>query len=248
MNPNEINRVIEALQQLKAEITELKQQKMLSTPVTESKSATLKELFTALAKAQAEIRAAGLTSENPYFKSNYADLAEVIRVSRPALSKFGLSVIQQILCNEHGQNMLHTVLAHTSGEWIESRMRILPTKNDIQSMGSYITYLKRYCYAALVGVVATNEDDDGERAVYDQREVVAKGVALNTKYNPKEASHETITVEQLEELNYELQEYPDLAEQVLDGFKILSLSDMPKSKFLPAINKIRQIKQLRNGK
>lgn len=218
-------------------------------PLTQpNKSSELKELFTALAKAQAEMPCAGHNSENPYFKSSYADLAEIVRVSRPALSKNGLSVIQQILPNEDGQNILHTILAHSSGQSIESRMRILPSKPDVQSLASYITYLRRYSYAAIVGVVVSNEDDDAEIAVHQEREVAAKGVALNTKYNPKENSYETITKEQLDELNYELQEHPDIAMQVLEGLKIQNLADMPKTKWSVSLQRIRQIKQMREGK
>lgn len=233
------NIIMAAIENLKSQIASLTYQP--------SRSEDLKELFTALAKAQLEMRTAGLNAENPYFKSAYADLAEIVRVSRPALSKNGLSVIQQILPNEDGQNILHCILAHSSGQWIETRMRILPAKNDIQSMASYITYLRRYSYAAIVGVVTADEDDDGERAVYDQREVASKGTAVNVKYNPKEQSFETISKEQLEELEYELTQYPDITEQVLDGLKLQSLADMPKSKFRVSINRIRDIKNLRNG-
>lgn len=242
----ENKQILDAIVELKQQIAALNVKPVVTQP---SKSEDLKELFTALSKAQAEMRFAGLNAENPYFKSSYSDLAEIVRVSRPALAKNGLSVIQQILPNDDGQNILHCILAHSSGQWIETRMRILPIKNDIQSMASYITYLRRYSYAAIVGVVTADEDDDGEKAVYDQREMAAKGVALNTKYNPKEASYESITKEQLEELEYELADpqYHDIVPQILDGLKIQSLADMPKSKFLIATKRIREIKALRNG-
>ena len=212
-----------------------------------SRSESLNELFAALSKAQAEMKPAGRNSENPYFKSLYADLAEIVRVSRPALSKYGLSIIQQVLQTPEGQNILHTILAHSSGQWISSQMRIIPSKTDIQSFASYLTYLRRYSYAALVGVVASNEDDDGEIAVSETRELFAKGTALNNKYNPKLNTMETITKEQLEELEYELTEYPDIAEQVLDGLKIQSLADMPKSRYHNSTLRIREIKNARNN-
>jgi len=212
------------------------------------KSEDLKELFTSLAKAQSEMEFAGLNNENPYFKSKYADLKDIVKASRPYLSKNGLCVIQQILPNSDGQNILHTILAHSSGQWIESRMRILPAKTDVQSLASYITYLRRYSYAALVGVVVGGEDDDAEVAVATSREVLAKGTAVNTKYNPLENSYETVTKEQLEELEYELAEYSDIAEQVLEGLKIQSLADMPKVKYHVSITRIREIKNARNGR
>jgi len=227
----------------------VKLEKAAQSPQKEvSKSSELKDLFGALAKAQAEMRRAGLSSENPYFKSKYADLAEIVAASRPALTKNGLTVIQQIMENHDGQKFLHTILGHETGQWIESRMRIVPHKPDIQSLGSYITYLRRYSYASIIGVVASNEDDDGELAVHDLRQTASKGVALNTKYNPKDVgSIETITKEQLEELEYELADYTDICEMILTGLKIQSLADMPKPKFMAAIRRVREIKQLREG-
>ena len=228
-------------------VTELIHESISKSKNRPNQSDCLNELFTALAKAQSDMATAGLNHTNPYFKSKYADFAEIVRASRPSLTKNGLSVIQQILPNDDGQLILHTILGHISGQWIETRVRIIPAKNDIQSLASYITYMKRYCYASLVGVVAANEDDDGERAMVESRDVMAKGVALNTKYNPKEESSETITREQMEEVEYELAEYPDIAEQVLDGLKIQSLADMPKSKYHNSLRRIREIKNARNG-
>jgi len=228
-------------------IKELSEKLKLKEPQKPAKSDQLNELFAALAKAQAEMRTAGLNAENPYYKVGYADLSEIIKVSRPPLTKNGLCVIQQIIPSDKGQNILHTILCHSSGQWIESRMRILPSKPDIQSLASYLTYLRRYSYAAIVGVVSSGDDDDAEKEVATQRDTFAKGVALNTKYNPREESFETITSEQITEAEYELAEYPDIAEQVLSGLKIQSLADMPKSKYTIAMKRIREIKNIRNN-
>jgi hypothetical protein len=243
MEPILENKLLSELKKLQDAIAALKPQE----PIAPSKADSLNELFAALAKAQSEMKTASLDSENPYFKSKYADLASIVNASRPALTKNGLSVIQQILPNDDGQNILHTILCHSSGQWIESRMRILPSKPDVQSLISYVTYIRRAAYASLIGVV-TGDDDDGEQAVHADRAVVAKGVAINTKYNPKEESYESISKDQLDEMEYELAEYPDIAEQILEGMKIQSLADLPKSKYGVSMKRIREIKQLRNGK
>lgn len=209
------------------------------------RSETLDLLFTALAKAQTDMPIAGLNSANPYFKSKYADLAELVRASRPSLTKNGLSINQIIVSHDDGQNVLHTLLGHSSGQWIESRMRIVPPKNDIQTIGSYITYLKRYAYASLVGVVSGNEDDDGEVAMAEARQIIAKGPSM--KYDPKQQSMDTITKEQLEEMEYELAQYPDLAEEIMSRMQLQSLADLPKSKFQISMQRIREIKDLRNN-
>lgn len=229
-------------------ITELEQQvnDLIQDKKQPSRSTEIHELSAALSKAQGEIKVAGLNAQNPFFKSSYADLAEIVKVSRPALSKNNLAVVQQILPNQDGQNILHTILTHSTGQWIESRMRILPSKPDVQSLASYITYLRRYSYAALIGVVTSDEDDDGEVAMVDERTKNDKGTALNTRYNPKDKSYETISKDQLDELEYELNQYPDIAEQILEGLRIQSLSNLPKNKFIRSIERIREIKQLRN--
>jgi hypothetical protein len=138
-------------------------------------SPEIDQLATALAKAQAEMSVAGKNQKNPFFKSNYADFQAIIQASRPALSKYGLSVVQPPFIYEEsvdgvgaGSSYLITILMHSSGQWIKSKARHNPPKNDIQSLSSYNTYLKRMCYTSLVGVV-TGEDDDGEAAVAHTR-------------------------------------------------------------------------------
>jgi hypothetical protein len=222
--------------------------KELTLPGDPPRSKDLNELFAALAKAQIEMNTASLNSENPYFKTRYSDLCEIVRASRPCLAKNGLSVIQQILTNCDGQSVLHTILGHVSGQYIETQMRIVPPKADVQSLGSYLSYLRRYSYAALVGVTSSNEDDDGEIAVFQDRDKMQKATSVNTKYNPREESYQTVSKDQLEELEYELAEYPDIASEILEKMKLQHLADLPKSKYMVSLQRIREIKQLRNGK
>lgn len=248
-NEKDFLKVVEALITLResgayADIATLIDQR-LKPYEDDSRSNSLNELFGALAKAQSEMKPAQKGSENPYFKSRYADLEEVVNSSRPALTKNGLAVLQQVKLNADGQSILHSILGHSSGQFIESRMRIVPPKTDIQSFGSYLTFLRRYAYAALIGVVTGEHDDDGEVAMVEARQIIAKGPS--NKYNPKEQSFETVTKEQLEEMEYELQGCPDLAEEILDKMRIQSLADLPKSKYMVSIQRIREIKNARAG-
>ncbi len=135
-----------------------------------SETMTLGELFKALALAQNEMEAAITDATNPFFKSKYAKLEHVVKASRPFLSKHGLSVSQRPFILENGQRVLLTRLCHSSGEWMEGCMAINPPKEDIQAMGSYITYLRRYNYSCITGVVTEDEsDDDGEKAKLDMK-------------------------------------------------------------------------------
>ena len=125
-------------------------------------SETLKELATALSAAQAEFSAVPKESANPFFKSKYADLATVVQVATPVLTKHGLSISQHI-SNEAGVDTLTTYLLHSSGEYIANSMVLHLPKSDPQGQGSAVTYGRRYAYMAVLGLVADN-DDDGNAA------------------------------------------------------------------------------------
>ncbi len=219
------------------------------TPFKEDpyQSENISELVTALAKAQGAYPTIGADRENPYFKSNYADMHMIMKAVRPALAQNGLSLTQDTRFSQDGATILHTRLWHCSGQWLETRARILPPKNTIQDYGSTLTYNKRYAAMALLGVTIDRDpsDDDGEVAMIESRDIVAKGPS--NKYNPKEQSHETITKEQIDELEYELVGHTDLAEMVLDKLQIQSLADMPKSKYMVSLQRIREIKIKRAG-
>lgn len=126
-----------------------------------SMSPTIGKLAGALAKAQGLIRGAVKDSENPYFKSSYADLASVWEACRDALSKNDLAVIQTTEPDDKGIVVV-TTLAHSSGEWMRGKLRVIPAKNDAQAIGSVITYMRRYSLAAIVGIAQV--DDDGNAA------------------------------------------------------------------------------------
>lgn len=123
---------------------------------------SLKELATAMAKAQAEIKTALKDSKNPHFKSSYADLTSVWDACRNALTKNGLSVLQ-ITNFDAADVWLETTLLHASGESISGRYPLRPQQQTPQGYGSALTYARRYALAAMVGVVA-DEDDDGNAA------------------------------------------------------------------------------------
>lgn len=125
-------------------------------------SEQINELAKALAKAQGEIKGAKKSSDNPFFKSKYADLSEVWEACRDALSKNDVAVTQIPTVTSEGVFVLETMLLHSSGQWIRGVYPITPTKNDPQGVGSAITYARRYALAAMVGVA--QEDDDGNAA------------------------------------------------------------------------------------
>lgn len=132
-------------------------------------SENINELASALAKAQGEVKNPSFNRVNPHFKSKYADLGEVLSVTRPVLSKNGISIMQMTEFTEYGI-ILHTRLVHTSGQWIESTYPVSALGTH-QAMGAALTYAKRQALSAIVGV-AGEDDTDGE----DTKDVDTKSV------------------------------------------------------------------------
>ena len=128
-------------------------------PVETWKSEYIDKLAAALAKAQSEMKGAQKNAVNPFFKSNYADLQKVIESSFPYLTKNGLSVIQG---NEGKPGEFHvtTMLLHSSGQWIKSKLKMPIEKLNAQGVGSAITYGRRYGLSAMVGIA--QHDDDAQ--------------------------------------------------------------------------------------
>jgi hypothetical protein len=135
----------------------------LTTPRPAEMSPTVGELAKALARAQGVMRPAKKERSNPFFKSSYADLATLWETARSALSDNGMAVIQSTEFAD-GEMFIVTVLLHESGEWVRGRYRLKPVKDDPQSVGSAITYARRYALSAMVGITSEDEDDDGNAA------------------------------------------------------------------------------------
>jgi hypothetical protein len=128
-----------------------------------NKSESIAALAAALAKAQGSIRGALKDSDNPFFKSKYADLASVVEAIREAFASNGIAYVQTIEPSEKNEVRVETILMHASGEWIACGILALPVaKADAQGVGSAITYARRYSLSAAAGVAP--EDDDGNAA------------------------------------------------------------------------------------
>lgn len=122
----------------------------------------MKNIATALLKAQTEMSNPKKDATNPFFKSKYADLNAVREAVIPILNNNGIVVLQPIK-NIDGRNFVSTILLHETGEMMESFTEIVYNKqNDAQAQGSGITYARRYGLQSFVCVGA--DDDDGNKA------------------------------------------------------------------------------------
>lgn len=133
------------------------------TPITHSEA--LNEIATALAKAQGKIRAAQKDSINPHYKNKYADLASCWEACRDALAENGISVVQSP-STVGAVVSVTTMLLHSSGQWICGTVSALAKDGFAQSIGSVITYLRRYSLCSFVGIAP--EDDDGSAGTPQQ--------------------------------------------------------------------------------
>lgn len=126
-------------------------------------SADIKELATALFKVQRTLKPALKDTDNPFFKSKYADLGSVWAACDRQLCDNDIVVIQAPGF-EPGFATLTTRLLHApSGQWIQEKAGCKLLKDDAQGYGSAISYLRRYSLSALLGILA--DDDDGNAAV-----------------------------------------------------------------------------------
>ena len=123
---------------------------------------TKKTLTQKIHQVGVEVGTIEKTKENPFFKSKYFDINDLLAVLNPALKKQGLSVIQP-LDMETGTN-LHAVIRTiiTDGETTQTYTLPLPTIQDPQKIGSAITYFRRYSLQSVFGLQAN--DDDGNVA------------------------------------------------------------------------------------
>lgn len=124
------------------------------------KSESIKNLAQALIVFHVKVDTIKKDAKNPFFKSTYASLTNILDAINEPLIESGLAISQF----PTGADGLTTILIHgESGEWIQSYYEMQPVKDDPQGRGSCLTYMRRYC---LSGVLSLNidEDDDGNKA------------------------------------------------------------------------------------
>jgi hypothetical protein len=188
------------------------------------KSESIVKLADALVKAQAEMPAAKMDADNPFYHSRYATLGSVIEISKPILAKYGLAVSQPIVYD--GDRVgVETILMHSSGEYISNIccVRIEPFSPDVNKEGKIvtqkpvvlsgvtITYLRRYALASILGIYSDEDTDgnDSKKKPADKAEPTEKKITHDAPWSPeflreqiakKIAKHPAAVVEQ-EQIN-----------------------------------------------
>lgn len=125
------------------------------------KSESIKHISEAMAKFQGEVTQPKKDKTNPFFKSKYVPLENVVEVITDEAPKHGLSFFQSPCNDEHGRIGISTLVTHQSGEFIEFEPLFMKAeKNNAQGSGALITYLRRYTLSSIFGITS-DEDDDG---------------------------------------------------------------------------------------
>lgn len=148
-------------------------------------SETKAELFKAFANFKKKLKQPLKDANNPFFKSKYVPLENVVQVVDEAMIDTGLSYTQGIADLEEGYLRVDTIVLHESGEYMVIKgSKVKPVKNDPQSAGSATTYARRYSLSTAFGI-ASDPDDDGNGASQQTKNNQQPKNAQQPKAKPK---------------------------------------------------------------
>lgn len=143
-----------------------------------NKSENINHLATALAKVQAKLPKVAFDAKNPFLKNSYATLGALVGSSLPIIAEVGLSIVQ-FPTSQEGRVGVHSILMHESGEYLEDTVTLVPEVQKglsiNQAAGVTITYLRRYSWASILGLIS-DEDNDG-----DTHAVTGENAEANSK-------------------------------------------------------------------
>lgn len=228
------------LLELKKEIKDLKQfisELSFESPRFKYSSDTINELAAAFAKARLGFEKIGANKKS--FDKSFADFPYIISKVNDALANNGLAFYQYTTIEDDSSCMLVTSLIHSSGQYINSRVRLILSDTD-KNIDRTLQINKRMQALALLGIWPLEDtlDDDGD-AELEQRamEGMFKGVEVSRK-----KSKDVITKEQYDLILKELEGEPEIGKMIMRVYDITTLKDMPKDNFVEDIERIRRIK------
>jgi hypothetical protein len=178
----------------------------------------MKEIASALVKAQKEFGPALKSSTNPAFRSRYADLSACVEAVIDALNNNDIFMMQPTHECDNGV-IVETIFIHSSGEQISSgKLHVPATKHDAQGYGSALTYARRYSLMTACGIAP--EDDDGNSAS-KPKAAPSKPAAQPAKASPPPAKIEGKEGPWQLKVSIEPQgEFADWASIVMDATKL----------------------------
>lgn len=217
-----------------------------ATPVEKFRSDDIAELAASLSKAQGEYPIIRYNRETSTYQNEYTDLDLIMRQIRPILSKHNLSFTQVTLFDKDGAELLDSIILHSSGQWMKSRERVIPHKEDKLALISEINSKKRIQAQSILNITVMDDllDDNLEEANKDYESKMAEGIDINFNYNPKKKAL-CISKDELKDIQYELKDWPDIAQHLMERLKIETFADMPKDQYRNVVTYIRKTIALR---
>lgn len=194
----------------------------------------MKQIASALVKAQRAFGPALKTSTNPHFRSRYADLSACVEAVIDALNENGIFLLQKNYdCNDG--IMCETVFVHESGEMLECGIVHFPAvKQDPQGYASALTYARRYSLMSACGIAP--EDDDGNAG--SRKQAPAANPLDNIKPAPAVTLPYVLTIPGHEPRKYETSEnYTNNYMKLRDKVEDATLATREK------MTKLREIKE-----
>ena len=125
-------------------------------------SPSLSHFAPSMVQVQMKLRPVIKRSENPHFKSTFANLAAILEEALPILGDHGFALMQFPTTDDRGNLALMSMLIHESGQYVAATMPLMVVKQDPQGEGSAISYGRRYAACAILGI--RTADDDGNEA------------------------------------------------------------------------------------
>jgi hypothetical protein len=160
------------------------------------RSEQINELAVALAKAQAAMKPAVKDRKNPHLGNTYATLDSIIESIRKPLSDNSLSFMQPLQQTADGI-ILETWLLHASGQFFQSEVLVNPMSgnrgvNEMQALGSSLTYMRRYALESILGL-NVDDDDDGNASKPASKQAQPKTQLAQAKATPPPQAKPTPT-------------------------------------------------------
>ena len=116
-----------------------------------------------LIKARLDIQPPAKTGTNPHFRSRYVTLEDVIEAVTQPLANNGFLLTHLTGSDEFGMYVTTEIISEDDGLTVmRTRVPLVLNKQDMQGLGSAITYARRYGIMSLLNLPA--EDDDGNLA------------------------------------------------------------------------------------
>lgn len=171
-------------------------------------------------------------SQNNFLKNKYYKWENLIAAYYPSMKLYGLDIKIDKEWHDPSKSwqLIMSIIDEDTGHAERNSYTIINESKSNQGEGGSYTYGKRYMFSNLMALGCGEIDDDGEHG----RQAIER--------QHKEELAETITNDQLEQLRHELKDHPDMVQQIYSYWKIPSLSAMPKSKFLPVLDRIHKLK------